>query len=279
MEPKLLTAERFVNMRTGISYRYVYSDTEYFRPHFHDYYEIFLLLDGEATHLVNGERIPLGKGALVLIRPTDVHDYTVREGKSCYMLNITFTAETAEGLISYLGDGFFAERLLSAKLPPEVTLHTADISYILTHMTTVRTIGEDEPARLQTALRILIFRILTRFFADYSEESSPDMPPWLSLLCGEMRKNANFTYGISRMMELSGKSREHLSRSMKKYIGVTPSEFVNDLRLRFIANMLKNSNHNIADIVFESGFGNLSWASTQFKRRYGVTMSEYRKTR
>ena len=41
--------------------------------------------------------------------------------------------------------------------------------------------------------------------------------------------------------------------------------------------MLKNSNHDIADIVFESGFGNISWASELFKERYGMTMSEYRK--
>lgn len=278
MEPKLLTAERFVDMRTEISYRYVHSDTEYFRPHFHDYYEIFLLLEGEVTHLVNGERLPLHKGALVFIRPDDLHDYAVREGKSCSMLNITFTAKTAESLFSYLGEGFPTHRLLSAKLPPEVTLNEAELSYILSHMTTVRTIDENDLGRLRTALRILIFRIFTRFFADFDEKDAPEIPVWLSRLCEEMRKNGNFTYGIPRMLELSDKTREHLSRCMKKYMGITASEFINDLRLRFIANMLKNSNHDIADIVFESGFGNLSWASEQFRKKYGMTMSKYRKS-
>jgi AraC-like DNA-binding protein len=41
--------------------------------------------------------------------------------------------------------------------------------------------------------------------------------------------------------------------------------------------MLKNSNHDIADIVYESGFGNISWASELFRKKYGVTMSGYRK--
>ena len=44
-----------------------------------------------------------------------------------------------------------------------------------------------------------------------------------------------------------------------------------------VASMLKNSNHDIADIIFESGFGNISWASELFKKKYGMTMSEYRK--
>lgn len=277
MEPKLLTAQRFVDTQNGISYRYVHSDTEYFRPHYHDYYEMFLLLDGKATHIVNGKNISLTRGALVFIRPSDVHDYVVRDGVVFSMLNLTFTSETLEMLFEYLGDGFPCKSLLDAKTPPQVMLNDNEFEYILSHMTTIRTIDSADGERLCTSLRVLLFRIFTRFFADFEENSSPELPEWLAELCDEMSRNGNFTYGIQRMIELSGRSREHLSRSVKKYIGVTLSEFINDMRLRFICNMLKNSNHDIADIIFESGFGNISWASELFKKKYGITMSEYRK--
>ncbi len=277
MEPKLLTAERFVNMNTEISYRYVYSDTEFFRPHFHDYYELFLLLDGKATHLVNGKEIPVSRGALVFIRPRDTHDYIVRDGTKFSMLNITFTTATAEELFSFLSEGFASSSLLRADLPPQIALNESELEYVLSHMTTIRTIDEHDYARLKTALRILLFRIFTRFFADFQEEQNDHVPLWLTELCETMQKNGNFTYGLSRMLELTDKTREHLARSIKKYMGMTPSEFINDLRLRMIANMLKNSNHDIADIIFESGFGNISWAYELFKKKYGMTMSEYRK--
>ena len=65
---------------------------------------------------------------------------------------------------------------------------------------------------------------------------------------------------------------------MKKYKGMTVSEFVNDLRLHYIANMLRCSNHTVAQIVFASGFNNISWASGLFKKKFGVTMHTYRKT-
>lgn len=279
MEPKLLTADRFVDSRTGCSYRYVYSDTEYFRPHYHDYFEIFLLLDGEAIHCVNGARISLERGALVLIRPTDTHDYILKDGKKFSMLNITFTSETATALLSFLGEGFVPERLLEAALPPTVQLSPSAFDYIIDQMTSIRAIDNEDPARIKTAIRILIFRILTRFFAALPEAEETEMPVWLSRLCAEMRKNGNFTYGIERMLTLTDKSREHISRSLKKHLGVTPSEFVNDLRLNFIANMLQNSNHGVAEIVFESGFGNLSWAAELFRKKYGMTMSKYRKNR
>ena len=277
MEPKLLTAERFVNMNTEISYRYVYSDTEYFRPHYHDYYELFLLLDGKALHLVNGREITVSRGTLVLIRPRDVHDYVLRDGDKFSMLNITFTAATAEALLGYLAEGFSATPLLESELPPQIRLNESELEYVLSHMTTIRTINENDHAKLKTALRILLFRIFTRFFADFQEGNDQGTPLWLLELCETMQKNGNFTYGLSRMLELTDKSREHLSRSLKKHMGMTPSEFINDLRLRMIANMLKNSNHDVADIIFESGFGNVSWACELFKKKYGVTMSEYRK--
>ena len=40
--------------------------------------------------------------------------------------------------------------------------------------------------------------------------------------------------------------------------------------------MLINSNHNITDILFESGFNNLSWASELFKKKHGMTMRQFR---
>ena len=229
MEPKLLTAERFVNMNTEISYRYVYSDTEFFRPHFHDYYELFLLLDGKATHLVNGKEIPVSRGALVFIRPRDTHDYIVRDGTKFSMLNITFTTATAEELFSFLSEGFASSSLLRADLPPQIALTESELEYVLSHMTTIRTIDEHDYARLKTALRILLFRIFTRFFADFQEEQNDHVPLWLTELCETMQKNGNFTYGLSRMLELTDKTREHLARSIKKYMGMTPSEFINDL--------------------------------------------------
>ena len=278
MEPKLLTAHRFVDRETGFTYRYIYSDTEYFRPHYHDYYEIFLLLDGKADHFVNGACVTLEKGALVFIRPRDTHDYLPHEGKPFSMLNITFTARTCDELFHYLGGGFCSAPLLEAALPPLVQLSEAGFAYILAQMTNIRTIDASDAPRLCTSFRILLFRIFTRFFADFEEEEAREMPAWLSRLCAEMRKNGNFTHGTGRMPELAGKSREHVARSMKKYMGVTLSEFINDLRLKFIANMLQNSNHDIADIIFESGFGNISWANEQFRKKYGVTMSNYRKS-
>ena len=86
MEPKCLTADRFVDKNTNISYRYVFSQTEYFRPHYHDYFEMFLVLDGQVIHSANGEERRLSGGDLVFIRDRDVHDHRMEEGQTVSML-------------------------------------------------------------------------------------------------------------------------------------------------------------------------------------------------
>ena len=276
MEAKLLKAERFVDQRTGCSYRYVFSTTEYFRPHYHDYYEIFFVVDGTAQHIVNGGEFDLSRGSIVFIRPSDTHDYVCDKNLFYSMLNITFTTEIAEEIFSFLGEGFDKDALLSSKFPPHVNFGEREFEHLMKKMAPIRTIDVNAPQKLKTALKLFILEAFTKCF-DTSHDIEVELPKWLQELCDKMSKNNNFIVGAGRMLELSGKSREHLSRSLKKYTGLTVSDYVNGLRIRFIANMLLNSNYSVADIVFESGFNNISWASRLFKQTYGVTMSQYRK--
>lgn len=276
MEAKRLTADRFVDKATGISYRYVYSDTEFFRPHYHDYFEIFLMLEGSAEHMVNGSRVFLSKGRLVLIRPEDCHDYVSPEGKSFSFLNLTFTAQTAQSLFSYLGEGFPSRQLCRTVLPPEVQLTEYELSRLCRRMDSICSLDPNDPQRTATALRMLLFDIFTRHFAE-SIAATEGVPGWLEEMCAAIRRDGNFTKGSEYFFSLSDKSREHICRCMKQYMGLTVSQYINDLRLRRMANMLRNSNHTITEILFESGFNNISWASEQFKKKFGMTMSQYRK--
>lgn len=277
MEPKLLTADRFVDKDTGFTYRYVFSETEYFRPHYHDYFELFLMLEGNAVHMVNGTEIPLSKGSLVFIRPFDSHDYLCVDGKPFSMLNIAFSAETCNLLFEFLGRGFERSHLLGSHLPPETKLNDYEFNRIGKLMNNISALDPNNHCGIETAFRILLFNVFTRYFSE-TVDPQENIPLWLDEMCNIMKKDGNFTKGNDFFFSLTDKSREHVSRCLKKYMGVTVTEYINSLRLNFIANMLSNSNHSIADIIFESGFNNISWATEQFKDKYGMTMRDYRKS-
>lgn len=276
LEPKLLMSERFVDQNIGVSYRYVYSDTEYFRPHYHDYYEVFIMLDGTCNHYVNGSTIKLSKGNLVFIRPNDIHDYVDVSGDKFSFLNITCTKETITLMFDFLSSGFPAEPLLNAKLPPTVVLNVSEFARFEAKMNNIRAIDSKNHPAIKTQMRLLLLDIFTKYFSKF-ENSVDTVPYWLEDMCEQISKNGNFKKDSDFFFGLTDKTREHVSRSIKKYLGVTVSEYINSLRINYIANMLQNSNHSITDIVFESGFNNMSWASELFKEKYGMTMKDFRK--
>lgn len=276
MDIKMLTADRFVDKATGFSYRYVESTTEYFRPHYHDYYEIFIVLEGHAIHQVNGYETIIKQGDTIFIRPRDVHDYIRPDGEEFYMLNIAFNSQTIDELFSYLGDGFPSKALLNASYPPSVVLNSGDIKKINIQIQKICTYGNDEPEKIKTELRILLFKLFYRYFSSFRTENK-ETPLWFSELLERLGEGDNFVDGSEFIFSHCNKTREHISRCFKKYTGLTVTEYVNRLRLNFIANMLKNSDRNISDIIYDSGFGNISWASNLFKEKYGMTMKEFRK--
>ena len=93
-----------------------------------------------------------------------------------------------------------------------------------------------------------------------------------------MKKPDNFTLGQNRMVEICGKSPEHLSRTMKKYMNVTPTDFINNLKVNYAANLLANTNLKITDICYEAGFGNISYFYMLFNDAYWKTPKDFRKS-
>lgn len=274
MEPKMLDSKYHVDSKTGCLCRYVRSDTEYFRPHYHNYFEIFMILKGEACHTVNDREQLLCEGQLLFIRDFDTHDYKSVDGRGFEFINLAVSTETLSSLFDYLGEGFPAKRLLNASFPPAVRLSERETEKLFYAFTELNSSADSALVKLK--VRTLILNIFTKYFFDYSEKES-NIPLWLEMTWEKMKNPGNFIAGTERMYEISGKSREHLCRSLKTYYNTTPSELVNDLRLEYSVNLLLTSNLSVADICYECGFGNLSWFYRCFFEKYGTTPVKYRK--
>ncbi len=93
-----------------------------------------------------------------------------------------------------------------------------------------------------------------------------------------MMEKKHFAEGLPALYQLSTKSPEHIGRSIKRYWGLTPTEWVNSFRLQYAAHLLYTTDTEILDIAMESGFDNLSHFYHLFKRKYTLTPAQYRKT-
>jgi len=58
---------------------------------------------------------------------------------------------------------------------------------------------------------------------------------------------------------------------------MTPSEYINSLRVNYASNLLINTNTPVIDICYTCGFQNLSYFYRVFKRTYNLSPGDFRK--
>jgi signal transduction histidine kinase/DNA-binding response OmpR family regulator/tetratricopeptide (TPR) repeat protein len=72
-----------------------------------------------------------------------------------------------------------------------------------------------------------------------------------------------------------GMSRTNLHRKLKALTGFSASEFIQDFRLRRAAQLIEKKANTISQIAYEVGFGDQSYFTKCFKKKFGRTPSEF----
>lgn len=81
---------------------------------------------------------------------------------------------------------------------------------------------------------------------------------------------------VDSLAEAVGVSRTHLYRRMKDRLGIKPSDYIRNIRLKKACELLMNDDLDITQIAYALGFSSQSQFSTTFKRFIGYTPTEYR---
>ncbi len=82
---------------------------------------------------------------------------------------------------------------------------------------------------------------------------------------------------LDEIAAVSGLSKYHFIRLFREQLGITPSQYLNQVRLQRAEMLLRQSMFDLKTIAFESGFGSLNTLERLFKKKHGMTASEYRK--
>lgn len=71
-------------------------------------------------------------------------------------------------------------------------------------------------------------------------------------------------------------SKHHFLRLFKHVFRKTPYQYVIEKRLQYFSQQLLSSHKSITELVFESGFSDLSGFNRQFRKFFGVSPQQYR---
>lgn len=272
-----LQAEGYIDPVLEFEYKHIMNYRESFPLlHDHDYYEFFLIVEGSLKHHINGQTVVLEKGHMVFIRPKDVHSF-LWNNEEVHFINLAIVEKTIDELFSYFGQGFDKDEVVQPQMPPTFLLNKHELNDVLLQFEQLSTLPVNDRLRLNIELRCILINVFSRFFLRSREQSESNLPDWLRNVVEEMKKPVNFKEGIKALKDIACKSDEHISRSFKKYLNQTPTQFVNELKLNYAANQIRFSNRKIIDIAFEAGYENQSNFHRQFKSTYDLTPSEFRK--
>ncbi len=87
------------------------------------------------------------------------------------------------------------------------------------------------------------------------------------------------TANLHEEMDKIGLSRKRMVEIFKEEYGMTPSQYINELRHEEAKKLLIQSNDEIIDIAYSIGFGSLSAFYKFFKERTGMSPAAYRNKR
>ncbi|HWB53162.1 MAG TPA: helix-turn-helix transcriptional regulator [Tepidisphaeraceae bacterium] len=242
-------------------------------PHDHDFVEIFWIESGQGWHWINKDRKALSAGSLTFIRPPDCHAFsTASRTDPLRMVNIAFASRNW----TVLRQRYELLNVFDTGRPEplELKMTAGQLARVQSIATELR-MGRLSRLALDRFLLNLIH--LVEADADITPPGVP-APPWLGKMLGALANpsTANPPTTTRQLSEQTGCTPEHLARTVRRCLGRTPTEVLNDAKLARAAARLAGTSDEILDIALDSGFGNLSHFYKLFRDRYGTTPRRYR---
>ena len=269
------------------------SDLHSWGPGVRPVYIIHYILRGQGFIEYHKKTFPVHTGESFLIYPYDTIRYYPDPGNPWEYTWVEFTGKEAASLLDQTAFSPAAPRsapsLLGAPAPCCPVFHIPASCVWKTSPCT------DGPARLRQLFADLqpldlyhqnrneangILRTLLGLYADYAP--APGLPdsPASSLLANAVfliRSNFHHEYfHTEQLCQMLGVSRSTLYRAFQSELNISPGEFLSNFRIHQACRLLELGN-SVKTAAVSCGFSDAFYFSRAFRRRMGVSPSDYRR--
>ncbi len=93
----------------------------------------------------------------------------------------------------------------------------------------------------------------------------------------QVEHSLSYPWSYKTMAQRANVSKEHLRRLCHQHYGQTPMDRLRSLRMRYVAELLANTDHSTELIAEEVGYADTIALSRAFQRSYGISPAKYRK--
>lgn len=241
-------------------------------------WEMTLVRHGVLRHTIAGVAVEQPPGGLAVLRERDRHALA---GHGVELINLQFTT----AVIAALGqlprrDGDVLAWALTTEDPLRCRLPTAEMPRWegLFDRLAAAIGGAEEMPRLLALLSDAL--IACHRERHRSPEAQAAAPGWLAPLQALLHDHCQPLPDLAGLRRLAGVSREHLARSLRRHLGLSPSQFLNRCRTRRLAqSLLAERGRSVRDLAADQGFSSLTYAARCFRLAFGMSPREWRRQR
>lgn len=272
MENKLVY-EEFATSPDVIQARHICMSQETIAvEHFHNQYEMLLVLKGSCTFLHQNHVYSLEPNDICMISPDGVHAMFCTEPYHEHIF-LNFTDFYIDPELAYDVKKLWACGKYSPR--PE------DVNYFRELFEELCEYAQNRERFYANYLKTCFDRIFIKMlrtplqFATHSnQETSAEE---ISKVIEYVSNKYSLDITLEQMAEMCHIAPTYFSRLFKKQVGIGFKEFLIFTRLHAAEKMLSTTNYSISYIASECGFNDSNYFSMIFKKRYGLPPLQYRK--
>ena len=240
--------------------------------HWHDYYEIELIIGGSGTHVFNGVHYPLARGSAYLLSPKDFHTVIENPEDPLQLYNINFNEQILpRSLLQTLTN---AENGICATLDEAETLRLSELcEQMLAEHQCEQTSGREMIVALFTQFLITLIRRGAESAPDATREArQPQLGRVISYLKAHFREPITLA-DCARMVYLTP---NYLGEIFCRETGMRFRDYLRRLRFSCAVDLLQNTDITVDAISYHAGFPSASYFAALFRQEYHMTPTAFR---
>lgn len=242
--------------------------------HMHDFYELTYCISGHAIHLINHREILIESGTLLIMRPDEAHYF--KDYSDANALTVCITSDEFLSFLKVysLEDCIYFKPVSQrSELPPHLKASAADSFYL---QNLCENIIASATPNTSPYLKCLLGHALGMVVRQAVEDEYK-IPKSLRHSLTQMNQLDNARGGVKAFLTLSNLSHAQLCRLTRKYLNMTPHEYVNSIRMKWAYSLVANSDIDMGTLAESIGFSSYSHFYKLFKETYHISPTDLRK--
>ncbi len=247
--------------------------------HAHDVHELIVCESDTGALCIAEEVLPFRAGQTFFIPGGIAHSILVQDDAPASSLFVCFDKisfmEYVQPSLHPLLDELIAQRGFSARWEEAAARSNADVARRLEAELDAR-----EPLGQSAAGSLLALLLVSHSRCSEASRSSIDSDHGhqISQIVTFIREHLDADVTLDRMARRARMSRTLFSQKFRAATGTSLIEFTMAVRVEAAARSLEKTDDSVAEVALACGFKNLGHFHKTFKRRYGITPSQYRRT-